>query len=128
MIRKSVALLAVATCLLPAAPLPAQEHVASPQDLAARLSAAEVQRQRDLAAVDAFLARPETAAAARGVGADLGQLRSGLTALGDAELAQLAARASALADPAAGLDQDIRTLLIIFLIVAIVILVLQAVD
>jgi hypothetical protein len=38
-------------------------------------------------------------------------------------------RAQALnADPVAGLDQDIRTLLVIFLIVAIVILVLQAVD
>ena len=31
-------------------------------------------------------------------------------------------------DPVAGLDDDIKTLLIIFLIVAIVILVLQAVD
>jgi hypothetical protein len=79
--------------------------------------------------VDRFLASPEAQAAAASVRADAGPLRDGLGALSDQDLAQLAARVGALqADPVAGLDNDIRTLLVIFLIVAIVILVLQAVD
>jgi hypothetical protein len=53
----------------------------------------------------------------------------GLAALSDTELRDLAARAQALEqDPVAGLSSDVNQLLIIFLIVAIVILVLQAVD
>src|SRR5262245_54727350 len=97
--------------------------------MSARLGAAEAARQRSLASVDRFLASPEAARAASSVRADVGRLRAGLGTLSDAELADLAARADALrADPVAGLDDDIRTLLIIFLIVAIVILVLQAVD
>jgi hypothetical protein len=56
-------------------------------------------------------------------------LQSGLAALSSTELRQLAERAAALrGDPAAGLSSDVNTLLIIFLVVAIVILVLQAVD
>jgi hypothetical protein len=52
-----------------------------------------------------------------------------LATLSDAELRDLAVRARALEqDPAAGLSSDVNQLLIIFLIVAIVILVLQAVD
>ena len=68
-------------------------------------------------------------AAAATVGADLDKLRMAVPTLGDDELRDLAARAAALdSDPAAGLDSDIRMLLLIFLVVAIVILVLQAVD
>jgi hypothetical protein len=129
-IRKTFALLAVAAApVLAAGQALAQDHVVTPQELAGRLGAAETARQRNLGAVDRFLATPEAVSAAGSVRADVARLRSGLGALGDAELAELAARVDALqADPVAGLDQDIRTLLIIFLIVAIVILVLQAVD
>ena len=99
------------------------------QDLSARLAASESARQRNLATVDRFLASPEVSSAAASIDTDVARLRDGIGALGDAELADLASRVDALAiDPVAGLDQDIRTLLIIFLIVAIVILVLQAVD
>ena len=56
-------------------------------------------------------------------------MRAAAATLSDAELAELAARAAALqSDPIAALDSDIVMLLKIFLIVAIVILVLQAVD
>lgn len=127
MIRKAL-LVALAAAPLLAAPAVAGDHVVSQQDMLARLESAESARQRDLAAVDRFLSGPEAAAAAASVRADVSRLRAGLGTLGDAELAELAARVDALADPVAGLDQDIRTLLIIFLIVAIVILVLQAVD
>jgi hypothetical protein len=129
-IRKTLALLAVTAALaLSAGQALAQDHVVSAQDLSARLGAAESARQRSLAAVDRFLASPEASAAASRVHADLGRVRANLGALSDPELADLAARVDALqGDPVAGLDDDIRTLLIIFLIVAIVILVLQAVD
>lgn len=129
MIRKLALLALAAAPMLAAASAAAEDHVVSAQDLSARLTAAESARQRNLATVDRFLATPEAASAAAGVHADVSRLREGLAGLGDPELAELAARADALqANPVAGLDEDIRTLLIIFLIVAIVILVLQAVD
>jgi hypothetical protein len=125
--RKCLASLAVAAALFIVPGALAQDHVVSRDEAAARLAASESARQRDLAAVDRFLASPEAASAAGSVKADTSRLRAGLASLGDSELAQLAAQAAAL-DPAAGLDSDIRTLLIIFLVIAIVILVLQAVD
>jgi hypothetical protein len=128
-IRRSFAILAVAAAVFVSQDVLAQDHVVGSQDLSARLAAAESARQRNLGTVDRFLASPEASSAAASVSADVSRLRDGLGALGDAELAELAARVDALqADPVAGLDPDIRTLLIIFLIVAIVILVLQAVD
>jgi hypothetical protein len=128
-IRRSFAILAVAAAVFVSQDVLAQDHVVGSQDLSARLAAAESARQRNLGTVDRFLASPEASSAAASVSADVSRLRDGLGALGDAELADLAARVDALqADPVAGIDPDIRTLLIIFLIVAIVILVLQAVD
>jgi hypothetical protein len=79
--------------------------------------------------VDRVLSSPRAEAAAAAVGADLGRVRAAVATLSDEDLADVAARAAALqTDPVAALDSDIRTLLMIFLIVAIVILVLQAVD
>ncbi len=129
MIRKILALLALtAVPLLAAGQALAQDHVVTTQDLSARLGAAETARQRSLGTVDRFLGSSSAVSAAASVHADMGRLRAGLGSLSDPELAGLAARVDALqADPVAGLDQDIRTLLIIFLIVAIVILVLRAV-
>jgi hypothetical protein len=90
---------------------------------------AAAQRAHSLATIDAALSTPQATEAAAAVGADTTQLRAALPTLTDSEIADLATRAEALqADPVAGLDDDIKTLLIIFLIVAIVILVLQAVD
>ena len=87
-------------------------------------------RQGDLAFVDRVLSSPQAAAAARSVGADLDAVRRAAPTLTDAELREIAARAAALdRDPVAGVsDSDIRWLLYIFLIVAIVILVIKAVD
>ena len=130
MIRKTLALLAASAALaLSAGPALAQDHVAGAQDLSARLGAAESARQRSLESVGRFLASPEAVSAGARVQADLDRVRANVAALSDADLADLAARVDALQmSPVAGLDDDIRTLLIIFLIVAIVILVLQAVD
>ena len=107
----------------------AQDHLVTARAADERLQAAAVGRQADLRALDAVLATPQAARAIESLGQDPGRLRQGLPALSDDELRDLAVRAEALrADPAAGLSGDVNQLLIIFLIVAIVILVLKAVD
>src|SRR5262245_20567908 len=127
--RTSVAVLAVAVGVAAAGQARAQQHAVPAEAAQARLADAAAQRTHDLQAVDSLLASKEAAAAAHSLGQDVERLRAAVPALNDAELRDLAARAEALqTDPVAGLDDDIRTLLIIFLIVAIVILVLQAVD
>jgi H+/gluconate symporter-like permease len=128
--RKSLAVLAVLTALLAADGAFAQDHLVSPRAAQARLAEAESARQGHLALVDRVLSSPQAAAAARSVGADLDAVRRAAPTLTDAELREVAARAAALdKDPVAGVsDSDIRWLLYIFLIVAIVILVIKAVD
>ena len=107
----------------------AQEHLVTPRAADARLQEATARRQADLRALDAVLTSPDAARASAALGQDAERLRRGVAALSDAELRELAARAQALrTDPAAGLSGDVNQLLIIFLIIAIVILVLQAVD
>jgi hypothetical protein len=127
--RKTLTVLSIALVSLVAGQALADDHLVSRDTARERVLDAAAQRARSLATIDGVLQTPQAGEAAQGLGADLGQLRSALPTLSDAEIADLAARAEALqADPVAGLDDDIRTLLIIFLIVAIVILVLQAVD
>jgi hypothetical protein len=120
----------LAVLLLPVHPTFAADHLVSGEDVESALLAAVDARARDLARLDRALASPEAAAAAAALGASPAGLRRALATLADAELRDLAVRAAALEqDPTAGsLDPTIRQLLIIFLIVAIVILVFQAVD
>jgi hypothetical protein len=125
--KKSLAL-AAATALLSGS-VSAQDHLLRRETAQSRLAAAAAERRHELAAVDRALAMPEAAQAASSVGVDLAAVRASLPALSDAELADLSVRVAALdSDPVAGLDRDIKLLLEIFLIVAIVILVLRAVD
>lgn len=119
--------LAVATCA--ALPALAADHLVTPGQSDARLLAAAAARQADLQSVERFLASPAAERGVRALGQSPGRISHALQALSDAELRDLAARADALdRDPVAGLSSDVNQLLIIFLIVAIVILVLQAVD
>lgn len=127
--RKTLTVLSMTIIALVAGQAVAEDHLVSREAARERVLDAATQRARSLATIDAVLATPAAAQAATGVGADSNQLRAALPTLSDAEIADLAARADALqSDPVAGLDDDIKTLLIIFLVVAIVILVLQAVD
>lgn len=110
-------------------PARAADHLVSREDVAERLQAAREERAADLAAVQEVLATPAASGVAARVGADLDRVRASVASLNDAELGDLAQRARALqGDPAAGIDKDIHDLLVLFLIIAIVILVLQAVD
>jgi hypothetical protein len=128
--RKSVAVLAVLTALLAGDRAFAEDHLVTSQAAQVRLAEAEAARQSDLAVLAAALSTPEAAAAAKAVGADLGDVRRAAPTLSDSELRDLAVRAAALeGDPVAGVtDHDLRWLLYVFLLVAIVILVLKAVD
>jgi len=129
--RKSLAAAVVAIVALAAADRAfAQEHLVTTEAAQARLAEAEAARERNLAVLDGVLSTPEAGSAAKAVGADADSLRRLTPTLSDADLRDLATRAAALqADPVAGVsDNDIRWLLYIFLIVAIVILVIKAVD
>ncbi|MBI3931770.1 MAG: hypothetical protein HY317_00005 [Acidobacteria bacterium] len=127
--RKSVAVLAVATAIFGAGAVLADDHLVSREEATERLDAATGARESDLGAIDRALGSAQARTAADRLGANLVTVRAAATTLSDGELRGLAERARALdADPAAGMDPDIRELLIIFLIVAIVILVLKAVD
>ncbi len=107
----------------------AQEHLVSPESADARLAEAATQRAHDRAVLEAALARPAATRVATALGADLDTVRRAVPTLSDADLRDLARRAEALrSDPVAGLDHDVEQLLVVFLIVAIVILVIQAVD
>lgn len=107
----------------------AGDHVASSDVVQGRLLAASGARARDLAQVDAILASPQAERGAAALGVDVARVRAATATLSDAELRDLATRASALdRDPRSGLSHDVDELLVIFLIVAIVILVIKAVD
>jgi hypothetical protein len=127
--RKGFASLSLAAALMAAVPAVGADHVVTAGAAEARLLAAGAERRGHEETVGRALSSPQAAAAASAVGADLAQVRAVVATLSDEELAQLAQRAAALeTDPVAALDADIKTLLTIFLVVAIVILVLQAVD
>jgi hypothetical protein len=127
--RTAFATLSLAAAVAAAAPVFPGDHLVSPQAAQRRLLEQRAAREDRQAALDRVLGSPEAAAAAGAVGTDLDRVRAAAATLSDEDLAELAARAAALqSDPVAALDSDIRTLLTIFLIVAIVILVLQAVD
>ncbi len=126
--RKNVLSLA-AVVLLVACAAPAEEHLVSPEAASARLAKAAAARAHDQATLETVLATPAASRAAASVGADLAVVRDAVATLSDGELRDLARRAEALrTDPVAGLDHDVEQLLVVFLIVAIVILVIKAVD
>jgi hypothetical protein len=125
--RKSLALLTLVASM-PALVF-AGDHVVTRQGVDSRLSEAATSRVADLATVARTLDTPAARAAARQLGSDAGVLKASMASLSDRELRDLAVRAQALqSDPAAGLSSDVNTLLIVFLIVAIVIIVIKAVD
>ena len=104
------------------------EHLLDRATLDKVLSDRAEQRRTDLAKLDAFLSTSAAERAVESMSADPLRVRTGLSSLSDGELQDLAQRAAALeVDPGAGLSSDVNTLLVIFLIVAIVVLVLSAV-
>jgi hypothetical protein len=131
LMRQSLSVLAVAAAILslPAAYAAAGDHIVTPDAVQSRLAEATAQRAQDLATVQDVLSTPLAQEAAASVGADLQRARAGLGTLSDAELSDLAARASVLqSDPVAGMDRNMRLLIMVALILVIIVLVLALVD
>ncbi len=130
--RKSLAVFAAAAAFLslPAGRVAAADHIAAPDAVQSRLAEAATARAQNVATVQQVLATPIAAEAAASVGADLERVRSGVAMLSDAELSDLAARASILqSDPVAGaLTSNQRLLVTIALVLIVIILVLAIVD
>ena len=104
------------------------EHLLDRATLDQVLSDRAEQRRTDLAKLDGVLSTSRAERAVESMSADPLRVRTGLSSLSDGELRDLAQRAAALeVDPGGGLSADVNTLLVIFLIVAIVVLVLSAV-
>jgi len=126
--RKSLAVLAAAAAFLslPAGPAAAGDHIATADAVHSRLAEATAQRAQNIAAVQGVLATPIAVETAASVGADLNRVRAGVASLSDAELSDLAARASALqSDPVSGaLTSNQRLLVTIALVLVVIILVL----
>jgi hypothetical protein len=106
----------------------AQTHVVSPGDLQKELVGASRARQHNQDTIGAFLSSPKAQKALRAAGVDLKQVTAAVSGLNDEELARLAARADkAQEDLAAGRITD-RELLFILVGIAVVILIIVAVD
>ena len=125
--RKSLAVLAAAAAMLSlsAGYSAADDHIVTAGAVQSRLSEATALRAQDLAAVQEVLSTPLAREAAASVGADLDRVRAGVGTLSNAELRDLAARATALqGDPVAGMDRDMRLLIMIALILVVILLIL----
>src|SRR5688500_6754633 len=92
---KALAVVLAATVVL-AAPLRADEHLVGPDAARQRLLDAARTRQDDLTALTALIASDEGAALLASAGLDSARVGASLQVLDDAELRELAARASAL--------------------------------
>jgi hypothetical protein len=105
----------------------AQTHVVSLVELQQQTSEASHLRQRNVEAIQQFLASPAAQKALRATHIDSGKVKSAVSSLSDEELAQLASRANkAQTDFAAGTLSD-RDLLLILVGIAALILIIVAV-
>jgi len=125
--RKTLALFAA--LLVAPVVATAADHVVPSDAAHQRLQAKAAQRDGDVQTLQDLLSTPEAQAVASHVGVSPETARAAVAQLDDQDLQELATRARALqVDPAAGLEHDIYQLLVIFLLVAIVIVVIQAVH
>jgi hypothetical protein len=105
----------------------AQAHVVSPSDMQREVLAATQQRQRNLEKVRDFFSSEKAQKALKSAHMDSNQVKTAVSTLSDAELAQLASRADkAQADFVAGTLSD-RDLIIIIVAIAALILIIVAV-
>lgn len=108
--------------------LSAQTHIVSPAELQKEAVAATKARQHDADTVNRFLSSPKAQKVLATAGIDAQQVKTAVAALDDAELARLAEQSrNAQADFAAGRISD-RDLLFILVGIAVVILIIVAVD
>jgi hypothetical protein len=108
--------------------LPAQTHVVSLAEMRKEALTASRAREADLEAVGKFLSTPKAEEALRAVGMNPGDVKAAAATLSDEEVAKLASRAAkAQMDFAAGALTD-RDLILILVGIAVIILIIVAVD
>jgi hypothetical protein len=104
-------------------------HMVTAGSVDDRLSQRASQRQQDVLTLQRVLSTPAAASTTAALGTRIESVRAAVPALNDEELRDLATRAAALgSDPAAGYEPVVHDFLIVFLIVAIVVLVFDAVN
>ena len=117
---------ALGVSLASPAPPAAAQHLVSGQEMAARLKGSAAKRVADRLKVETLLSGIAAAEVAAAHGLGIRPLRSGVAALSDAELRDLARRADALEiDPVAG--GVVKTLLILGIIVVVIVLLAAAI-
>jgi predicted double-glycine peptidase len=125
-IRKAAVAILIAVVGIPAG-LMAQTHVVSPAELQQQVLSASQTRQQNLQKVDSFLSSAAAAKALATASIDPQEVKTAVSSLSDAELAQIAAKADrAQKDFAAG-DLSERDLLLLILGVAVLVLIIVAV-
>jgi hypothetical protein len=105
----------------------AQSHVVSPSEIQNQMVTATQERQHHADAVRQFLSSPKAEKALKSARIDPEQVKTAVSTLSDAELAQLASRAEkAQAEFAAGTLSD-RDLILIILAIAVLVLLIVAI-
>lgn len=108
--------------------LQAQTHVVSPADLHKELLSATQVRQRNLVKATLLFESDAARKALKSAGMDSERVRTAVSTLTDAELSRLASRADKLQSDFAAGQLSNRDLLLIVIGLAIVILIIVAVD
>jgi len=120
-------LIVLAALLCPGLPAMAQTHVVNEQDLQQQITAASQSRTQNLQHVQQFLSSPQAAKAFRDAHVNAQQVKTAVSALSDAELAHLAARAQQADSSFAAGTLDDRDLIVIILAMVALILIIVAV-
>jgi hypothetical protein len=107
--------------------LHAQTHVVKPADIHKELVSATQTRQKNLEKARQLFSSEEAQKALKSAGMDPAQVKTAVSTLSDAELAQLASRADKLQQDFAAGQLSNRDLLVILVALAVVILIIVAV-
>ncbi len=107
--------------------LMAETHVVSPAELQAQVVSATQTRQQNLEKVDAFLSSSAANKALGNAKIDPQEVKTAVSSLNDAELAQLAARADKAQNDFAAGDLSEHDLLLLILGIAVLVLIIVAV-
>ena len=108
--------------------LHAQTHVVPPADIHNELVSATQARKKNLEKATRLFSSDEAQKALKSAGMDPARVKSAVTTLSDAGLARLAARADQIQNDFAAGQFSQRDLLIILVVLAIVILIIVAVN
>ena len=103
------------------------QHVVRPTDIHKELVNATERRIQNREKVTELFSSKEAQKALKGAGMNPGQVKTAVSMLSDAELAQLAARSDKLRDDFAAGKISNRDLLIIIVVIAVIILIIVAV-